>query len=70
MAADIASVCMPLDAAIVAFLAYSHEVLFIEEQRLIAFVVLDVVDDWSIRLIALAYEGPTTAVPLADVAIP
>ncbi|WP_336067201.1 hypothetical protein [Nitratireductor rhodophyticola] len=53
-----------------AFLAYSHKVLFIEEQRLIAFVVLDVVDDWSIRLIALAYEGPTTAVPLADVAIP
>jgi hypothetical protein len=61
---------MPLDAAVMAFLAYCHEVLFIEEQRLIALVVLDVVGDWSVRLVALTYEGPTTAVPLAGVTIP
>lgn len=65
MTADIPSVSEPLGLLVMALLAYGDDVLFVQEQFHIAFVILLMVSDWSVVCVALAYEVLATSRPLA-----
>lgn len=65
MTTDIASVTEPLGLLVVTLLAYGDDVLFVQEQFHIAFVILLMVSHWSVMCVALAYEVLATSWPLA-----
>lgn len=65
MTTDIASVSEPLGLLVMTLLAYRDDVLLIQEQFHIAFVILLMVSHWRVVNIALAYEVLATPWPLA-----
>jgi len=65
----IAPVRVPLDRAVVTFVADGHDVRRIEEEIEVAFMVSLVVGDRSVRLLPLPYQQLAAAVPLACVVI-
>lgn len=65
----IAPVRVPLDRAIVTFVADGHEIVRIEEEIEVALVVSLVMRDWSVRFLALPYQQLAAAVPLAGVVV-
>lgn len=65
----IAPVRVPLDRAIVTFVAHGHDVLRIEEEVEVALVVSLVMGDRSVRFLPLPYQQLAAAVPLAGVVI-
>ena len=69
MAGHIAANRMPLDRAIVAFVADGHEVGRVEEQSEVPLVVPLVMGDGSAWRLALADQQLSAAVPLAGVVI-
>jgi hypothetical protein len=65
MTADVASVSEPLGLLVMALLAYGNDILLIQEEIEIAFVILLMVSHWSVVCVALAYEVLATSRPLA-----
>ncbi|GMB79304.1 hypothetical protein NN6n1_00860 [Shinella zoogloeoides] len=65
----IAKVRVPLDWAIVTFVAHGHDVLMVEEEIEVALVVPLVMGAGSVRCLALPYQQLAAAVPLAGVVI-
>ncbi len=70
MTTDVASVSEPLGLLVMALLAYGNDVLFVQEEIEIAFVILLMVSHWSVVCVALAYEVLATPRPLAGPVIP
>jgi hypothetical protein len=65
VANDIAAVRRPLCPVVVTFLADRHQVLRVEEESHVPFVVPPMVDDWAVWCRRFAYEEPPAARPLA-----
>lgn len=65
----IAAVRVPLDWAVVTFVADGHEIVRIEEEIEVALMVSLVMGDRSVRLLPLPYQQLAAAVPLACVVI-
>lgn len=65
----IAPVRVPLDRAVVTFVADGHDVRRIEEEIEVALVVPLVMGDGSVRCLALPYQQLAAAVPLAGVVV-
>jgi len=70
MTTDIASVGEPLGLLVMALLAYGNDVLLIQEEIEIAFVILLMVSHWSVVCVALAYEVLAASRPLACPVVP
>ena len=66
----IAAVRVPLDWAVVTFVADGHDVLWIEEEIEVALMVSLVMGDRSVWLLALPYQQLAAAVPLARASVP
>jgi hypothetical protein len=62
---DVPAVRCPLRPVVVAFLADGHQVLGIEEESHVPFVIPPMVDHWAVWCRCLAYEQPSAARPLA-----
>jgi hypothetical protein len=70
VAADISAVRCPLSPVVVAFLANGHQVLRVEEESHVPFVVPPMVDDWAVWCRRFAYEEPAAAGPLTYPVVP